>query len=216
MCKQLGCNLLDPYLLTISLSIPFNNLPCFQTSKNRQNEPLLGDIFEPLLTMWTEELAGKACAQMDRLYDIQVEEKHKNEKKDTKAENWKAYDQTLEIQRIFLRSHTEWHAKCKDNGLSAKQTDLYSKLNPNHCNDLENKYLTNLYSSLVDVLYEYSRKLGGSGGLILEDNHFDKSEFIMMINCMHGSMDYLNDIFKKQDEIYFRLPTEEERQNGEF
>jgi hypothetical protein len=81
---------------------------------------------------------------------------------------------------------------------------------------LENKYLTNLYSSLVDVLYEYSRKLGGSGGLILEDNHFDKSEFIMMINCMHGSIDYLNDIFKKQDEIYFRLPTEEERQNGEF
>ena len=198
------------------LSIPFNKLPCFQASKNSQNEPYLGDIFEPLLAMWTEELASKACAQMDRLYEIQVEEKKENELKDKKAENWKAYDQTLEIQRIFLRSHTEWHAKCKDNGLSAKQTELYSKLNPNHCNDLKNKSLTNLYSSLVDVLYKYSKKLAGQKGLILEDNHFDKSEFIMVINCMHGSVDYLINVFKMyEDEIFFRSPTMK-IQNGEF
>ena len=188
------------------LSIPFNKLPCFQASKNSQNEPYLGDIFGPLLAMWTEELASKACAQMDILYQIQVEEKKENELKDKKAENWKAYDQTLEIQRIFLRSHTEWHAKCKDNGLSPKQTELYCKLN------LKNESLTNLYSSLVNVLYEYEKKLAG---LILKDDHFDKSEFIMVINCMHGSVDYLNNIFKMyEDEIFFRLPTE--RQNGEF
>ena len=183
------------------LSIPFNKLPCFQASKNSQNEPYLGDVFEPLLAKWTEELASKARAQMDILYEIQVEEKKENDLKDKKAENWKAYDQTLEIQRIFRRSHTEWHDKCKDNGLSPKQTELYSKF---------------LYSSLVDVLYEYSKKLAGQEGLILEDNHFDKSEFIMVINCMHGSVDYLINVFKMyEDEIFFRVPTMK-IQNGEF
>merc|ERR1711971_1067192 len=207
-------------LLTIFKNLStLNHIHCndkfsgFQVSPNSQNEPNLGDIFEPLLAMWTEELAAKARNEMQRLYEIQKEEKKENDLKDTNAEDWKAFDQTKYIQGIFLRSHTEWHAKCKDNGLSAKQTDLYSKLNPN---DLKNKSLTNLYSSLVYVLYEYKKQLAG---LILEDNRFDKSEFIMVINCMHGSVDYLNDIFKMyEDEIFFRLPTELEmaieRQNG--
>ena len=195
------------------LSTPFNKLLCFQASTNSQNEPNLGDIFEPLLAMWTKELATKAGNEMQELYKIQKEEKKKNDLKDTNAEDWKAFDQTKYIQGIFLRSHNEWHAKCKDNGLSAKQTDLYSKLNPN---DLKNKSLTNLYSSLVNVLYEYKNNLAG---LILQDDRFDKSEFIMVINCMHGSVEYLNNIFKMyEDEIFFRLPTkmETERQNGEF
>ena len=197
------------------LSTPFNKLLCFQASTNSQNEPNLGDIFEPLLAMWTEELAAKARNEMQRLYEIQKEEKKENDLKDTNAEDWKAFDQTKYIQGIFLRSHNEWHDKCKENGLSAKQTDLYSKLNPN---DLKNKSLTNLYSSLVNVLFEYRKQLAG---LILEDNRFDKSEFIMVINCMHGCVEYLNNIFKMyEDEIYFRLPTELEmaieRQNGEF
>jgi hypothetical protein len=173
----------------------------------------LGDIFEPLLAMWTKELATKAGNEMQRLYVVQKEEKKENDFKDTNAEDWKAFDQTKYIQGIFLRSHNEWHDKCKDNGLSAKQTDLYSKLNPN---DLKNKSLTNLYSSLVNVLYEYKNSLAG---LILQDDHFDKSEFIMVINCMHGSVEYLNNIFKMyEDEIFFRLPTKmkTERQNGEF
>ena len=195
------------------LSTPFNKLLCFQASTNSQNEPNLGDIFEPLLAMWTEELAAKARNEMQTLYEIQKEEKRENDLKDTNAEDWKAFDQTLSLKRIFNRSHNEWHDKCKDNGLSAKQTDLYSKLHPN---DLKNKSLTNLYSSLVNVLYEYKNNLAG---LILEDDRFDKSEFIMVINCMHGSVEYLNNIFKMyEDEIFFRLPTkmETERQNGEF
>ena len=163
--------------------------------------------------MWTEELAAKARNEMQTLYEIQKEEKRENDLKDTNAEDWKAFDQTLSLKRIFNRSHNEWHDKCKDNGLSAKQTDLYSKLHPN---DLKSKSLTNLYSSLVNVLYEYKNNLAG---LILEDDRFDKSEFIMVINCMHGSVEYLNNIFKMyEDEIFFRLPTkmETERQNGEF
>ena len=206
-------NLLKPYRLSILLSTPFNKLHCFQASTNSQNEPHLGDIFEPLLAMWTKELATKAGKEMQNLYEIQKEEKKENDFKDTNAEDWKAFDQTNYIQGIFLRSHNEWHDKCKDNGLSAKQTDLYSKLNPN---DLKNKSLTNLYSSLVNVLYEYKNNLAG---LILEDDRFDKSEFIMVINCMHGSVEYLNNIFKMyEDEIFFRLPTvlETVRQNGEF
>ena len=141
-------------------------------------------------------MAGEASNQAQRLYEIQVEEKQEN-----KAENWKAFDQTLEIKRIFLRSHTNLHAKCKDSGLSAKQTYLSQ---------------INLYLSLVDVLLEYENKIVD---LILQGNDFDKSEFIMVINCMHGSVDYLNNIFKMyEDEIFFRLPTEmeTERQNGEF
>ena len=199
-------NFFNPYLLTILL-------PCFQASNNCQHQPNLGDIFKPLLAMWTEELADKASTEMKNLYAIQKEEKEENDLKDVKAENWKAFDQTLEIQRIFLRSHTKWHAKCKDNGLSAKQTDLYSRMNSYHCNELQNKNLTNLYSSLVAVLYEYKERLGK---LILEDSHFDKSEFIMVINCMHGSVDYLNNIFNMyEDEIFFRIPTRK-IQNGEF
>ena len=201
------------YLLTILLSIPFDKLPCFQASKNSQNKHNLGDIFEPLLAMWTKELASKASKEMENLYDRQKEEKQENDLKDTNAENWKAFDQTLWIQRIFLSSHKKWHDKCRENGLSPKQTDLYSKLNPYHCNDLKNKNLTNLYSSLVNVLNEYTKKMAGQEGLILEDNHFDKSEFIMVINCMHGSVDYLNKIFKMyEDENFFIWLG----QNGEF
>ena len=205
-CKQ-RVNLLNPYLLTILFSIPFlNELPCFQPSNNCQHQPNLGDIFEPLLAIWTEELADKASTEMKNLFDIQKEEKEENDLKDTKAENWKAFDQTYYIKGIFFRSHTQWHAKCKDFGLSAKTTDLYSKY---HCNDLERQCLKNLYLRLVDVLYEYR---GNLENLILQDKDFDKSEFIMVINCMHASVDYLNDIFNIEDGIFFRLPKKE----GEF
>ena len=188
-------------------SIPFlNELPFFQPSNNCQHQPNLGDIFEPLLAIWTEELADKASTEMKNLFDIQKEEKEENDLKDTKAENWKAFDQTYYIKGIFFRSHTQWHAKCKDFGLSAKTTDLYSKY---HCNDLERQCLKNLYLRLVDVLYEYR---GNLENLILQDKDFDKSEFIMVINCMHASVDYLNDIFNIEDGIFFRLPKKE----GEF
>merc|ERR1711971_449012 len=69
-------------LLTIFKNLStLNHIHCndkfsgFQASTNSQNEPNLGDIFEPLLAMWTEELAAKARNEMQRLYKIQKEEK---------------------------------------------------------------------------------------------------------------------------------------------
>ena len=71
--------------------------------------------------------------------------------------------------------------------------------------------MKNLYSSLIDILYEYEERLQH---LILQDKKFDKSEFIMVINCMHGSVEYLNEIFNIEDEIFFRISHVKD-QNGE-
>ena len=54
--------------------------------------------------------------------------------------------------------------------------------------------------------------------MILQDyereNNFVKSEFIMVINCMHGSVEYLNKMFKIDDTSIFQLLKEENKNSG--
>ena len=68
-----------------------------------------------------------------------------------------------------------------------------------------------LYSSLFEAFFEKYLDL------ILQDyereNNFVKSEFVMVINCMHGSVEYLNKMFKIDDTSIFQL-LKKENQNS--
>ena len=69
-----------------------------------------------------------------------------------------------------------------------------------------------LYSSLFEAFFE------NYIALILQDyereNNFVKSEFVMVINCMHGSVEYLNKMFKIDDTSIFQLLKEENKNSG--
>ena len=69
-----------------------------------------------------------------------------------------------------------------------------------------------LYSSLFEAFFENYLDL------ILQDyereNNFVKSEFVMVINCMHGSVEYLNKMFKIDDTSIFQLLKEENQNSG--
>ena len=69
-----------------------------------------------------------------------------------------------------------------------------------------------LYSSLFEAFFE------NYIALILQDyereNNFVKSEFVMVINCMHGSVEYLNKMFKIDDTSIFQLLKEENQNSG--
>ena len=69
-----------------------------------------------------------------------------------------------------------------------------------------------LYSSLFEAFFE------NYIALILQEyereNNFVKSEFVMVINCMHGSVEYLNKMFKIDDTSIFQLLKEENQNSG--
>ena len=122
-----------------------------------------------------------------------------------KAEDWKLFDATLDIKRIFNRIHKEWETKCL-----AEKLPCHTK-QPSIFPDIHFKSGA-LYSSLFEAFFE------NYIALILQDyereNNFVKSEFVMVINCMHGSVEYLNKMFKIDDtSIFFQL-LKEENQNS--
>ena len=122
-----------------------------------------------------------------------------------KAKNWTEFDQTLEIKRIFERIHNEWEAKCLAEKLPChtKQPTIFPGI---HFKSGA------LYSSLFETLFENYIEL------VLQDcvreNNFVKTEFVMIINCMHGSVEYLNKMFKIDDTSIFQLLQEENSNSG--
>merc|ERR1719362_1528172 len=167
------------------------------------------DADEALLLTWkkeVKEIAEKACDQMKNLYEIQLEERQKKTNEPTdKAKNWTEFDQTLEIKRIFERIHNEWEAKCL-----AEKLPCHTK-QPTIFPDIHFKSAA-LYSSLFETLFENYIEL------VLQDcvrgNNFVKTEFVMIINSMHGSVEYLNKMFKIDDTSIFQLLQEENSNSG--
>ena len=69
-----------------------------------------------------------------------------------------------------------------------------------------------LYSSLFETLFENYIDLVLQD--CVRDNNFVKTEFVMIINCMHGSVEYLNKMFKIDDTSIFQLLQEENSNSG--
>merc|ERR1711899_478015 len=109
------------------------------------------------------------------------------------GENWMASDQTLDIKKILKRIHLQWEEICKLHSLGQQQIIYYGK------NGLSEQ---SLYSRLVQVLSDYAEDLMK---LILKDNYFDKSEFVLVINGMHATVEYLNEIFKVNENDYQKM-----------
>merc|ERR1712079_834539 len=154
---------------------------------------LLGKVFEPILLTWVQKLNNKASEQMKRLFKIQADVKEANDISDHKMENF----QTLDIKKILKRIHVEWEGTCKQHSLGQQQMIHYGK------NGLSEQ---SLYSKLVQVLSDYAKDLMK---LILKDNYFDKSEFVLVINGMHATVEYLNEIFKVDEKEFFKVPNDQ-------
>ena len=85
---------------------------------------------------------------------------------------------------FFQKRHDDWNKQCVGHCVNVEQKEKYGK---------------NLYHHLVGVLCSYATKLME---LIMRDNNFDKVEFVMFLNTMHGSVHFLNQLFKIEDKFF--------------
>merc|ERR1712223_1586712 len=149
----------------------------------------LAETFEALLIKWAQDEKNLAEEHMTNLFYEEVKEKDAFDAKKSKEEHWKAFNQTIHIKRIFQKRHDDWNKKCDEHCVNEKEKMKYGK---------------NLYEHLIGVLCGYATKLME---LIMRDNNFDKVEFVMFLNTMHGSVHFLNTrkLFKIEDKRFFTL-----------